>query len=174
MSLFRRCTARELPGNLIERIADEWMLVAAGSPEQGTAAMTVNWGAMGYLWHKDFVMVVIRKSRNTLAYMQRSGGFSLNLFGPQYREELTFCGRNSGRDVDKIAHCGFTTEYENGTPFFTQADTVLLCKTMYECGIDEANFLDREVFHRWYEEGVHLGDMHQMFLASIDAVLRKN
>ena len=130
MSSFRTCSPRELSGNLIQRIAEEWMLVTAGSPEDGVATMTVNWGSMGYLWHKDMAMVVIRHSRNTLPYMERSGCFSLSLFSPEYREQLTFCGRNSGRDVDKIAHCGFTTAYEDGIPYFTQADTVLLCLSL--------------------------------------------
>lgn len=173
MSSFCTCSPRELPGNLIRRIAEEWMLVTAGSPADGVATMTVNWGAMGYLWHRDMAMVVIRHSRNTLPYMERSGGFSLSLFSPKYREQLTFCGQNSGRDVDKIAHCGFTTAYEDGIPYFTQADTVLLCRTMYTCEIEPGRFLDRELFRRWYEEGVHKGDMHRMFLAHIQAVLQK-
>lgn len=173
MDSYRRCSPRELSGNLIERIAGEWMLVAAGSPEEGTAAMTVNWGAMGYLWHKDFVMVVLRKSRNTLPYVERNGCFSLGLFTPEFREQLTYCGRVSGRDEDKIAHCGFTTAYEEGVPYFTEADTVLICRTMYTCDIEEAKFLNRDIYERWYNEGVHTGDMHRMFLASIETVLRK-
>lgn len=173
MDSFQTCGLRQLPGNLVERIAEEWMLVAAGSPEQGVAAMTINWGAMGYLWHKDFVMVVIRQTRNTLPYMERSGGFSLAFFPPEYRDKLTYCGRVSGRDEDKIAHCGFTTAYKDGIPYFTQADTVLLCKTMYECDIEKAKFLQPELFQAWYSKGEHKDNMHRMFLASVETVLKK-
>lgn len=173
MESYRKCSPRELPGNLIERIAEEWMLVTAGSPEEGAATMTVSWGSMGYIWNNNFVMVVLRHSRNTLPYVERNGAFSLSLFTPEYRDKLTYCGRVSGRDADKIAHCGFTTAYEDGVPYFTEADTVLICRTMYQCDIEADKFLLPELYEQWYNTGVHKGDMHRMFLASIETVLRK-
>jgi len=173
MELFRPCSPRELSDGLIGRIADDWMLVTAGSPELGVATMTVNWGAMGYLWHRDLAMVTIRRSRHTLPYMEKTGGFSLSLMGPEHREAMTYCGRTSGWQEDKVAHCGFTTAYENGIPYFTQAHTVLICRTMYEGDILPENFKDEALFRRWYTEGAHKGDMHKLFLAGIETVLRK-
>lgn len=173
MEVFQSRSPRELSNDLIGRIADGWMLVAAGSPQKGVATMTVNWGAMGYLWHKELAMVTIRKSRHTLPYMEECGGFSLNLLGPEYREEMTYCGRTSGWKEDKVAHCGFTTAYEKGIPYFTQAHTALICRTMYEGDILRENFKDETLFRRWYTEGPHKDDMHKLFLAAIETVLEK-
>lgn len=171
MEVFRPADFRAFSGNTASRISEEWMLLTAGSPEGGVATMTVNWGAMGYLWHNDFVMIAVRRSRNTLAYLEREGAFSLAFFPEDMHAELRYCGQVSGRSEDKVAHCGFTTAYERGIPYFRQAHTVLLCRTMYRGDIAPDGFADREVYRRWYEEGVHKGDMHRFFLAKVENML---
>lgn len=171
MEQFQTRGLRDFGGSAPARIAEEWMLLTAGSPAGGVATMTVNWGGMGYLWHKDLVLVAVRQSRNTLPYLEREGAFSLGFFPEEYREKLTYCGRVSGRDEDKIAHCGFTTAFEKGIPFFREAHTVLLCRTMYCGDILPEGFVDRAVYQRWYQEGVHKDDMHRFFLASAEEML---
>lgn len=165
---------REIMGNSTKHLDKEWMLLTAGDPSVGVATMTINWGLFGFIWNKDAVFVSIRKSRHTLPFIERNGQFSLGIFSEAYRDKLVFCGRNSGRDVDKIAHCGFSTRFYNTIPFFAEADVVLLCKVMYSGDITENGFIDKDVYTDWYTHGAHTGDMHTFFIASVTGALKKS
>lgn len=123
--------------------------------------------SIGYLWHKDFCFIAVRKSRYTLPFIQRAKSFSLNFFAPQYRDAMQYCGTVSGRDEDKIAHCGFTVNYQSDIPYLEQASLVLQCRTMYSDDIEPRHFVNPEIFQRWYKGGKHEGDMHVFFLGEI-------
>ena len=47
--MFKEINAREIDGNLIKMIADEWMLIAAGDSEAHNM-MTASWGFAGEMW----------------------------------------------------------------------------------------------------------------------------
>lgn len=164
---------REVFASSSQHLDKEWCLLTAGSADKGVGTMTINWGLFGYIWHRDTVCVVVRKSRHTLPFIESSRAFSLGIFGEDYREKLTFCGRNSGRDVDKVARCGFTTRFGGGIPFFEEAHTVLFCDVVYSGDITEQGFLDKSVYEAWYTHAPHTGDMHTFFLASVRGAMRK-
>lgn len=171
---FAECSPKTVTADCTRRLEKEWMLLTAGTAAQGVGTMTVNWGAFGYLWHRDLAMVVVRKSRNTLPLIESTGAFSLALFDESHREQLSYCGKISGKHEDKIARCQFTTLFSDGVPYFAEAHTVLICRVMYAGELDKAGFIERNILEEWYAKGVHNGDMHRMFLASIEKVLRKN
>lgn len=155
------------------KINTEWMLVTAGTAGSPAAAMTVSWGTFGFIWGRHVANVVIRKSRNTLGPMLENGVFALSLFDRSYHDKLMWCGRNSGRDYDKAAHCGFTTLYREGVPYFAEADTVLFCRTLYTAELTEPNFTDRGVYEAWYS-GAEQGNTHIGFYAQIEAALARS
>ena len=164
---------RDVLGNSATHLDKEWMLLTAGDPSAGVATMTINWGMFGFIWNKDAVFVSVRKSRHTLPFIERIARFSLGVFSESYREKLLFCGRNSGRDVDKIGHCGFSTLFYDDIPFFAEADTVLLCRDLYSGDITEDRFLDKSDYADWYTHGAQTGDMHTYFIASVSGALKK-
>lgn len=163
----KEVSVRTLEKNLVTLIAEDGALLTAGSPEDGVNTMMINWGSIGYLWHKDFCFIAVRKSRYTLPFIQRAKSFSLNFFAPQYRDAMQYCGTVSGRDEDKIAHCGFTVNYQSDIPYLEQASLVLQCRTMYSDDIEPRHFVNPEIFQRWYKGGKHEGDMHVFFLGEI-------
>ena len=68
---FQKISAKEIKGNLIKMIADEWMLVTAGD-SSGFNTMTASWGMMGEMWASDVAVTVIRPQRYTcLLYTSR-------------------------------------------------------------------------------------------------------
>ena len=140
LSGWSEISPREILGNSAVHLDKEWMLLTAGDSSAGVAAMTINWGMFGFLWNKDAVFVSVRKSRHTLPFIERNGCFSLGIFPESCREKLLFCGRNSGRDVDKIGHCGFSTLFYDNIPFFAEADAVLFCRVMYSGDITEDRY----------------------------------
>lgn len=170
--MFREIEVAACVPDAAAKINTEWMLVTAGAPGLATAAMTVSWGAFGFIWGKHVANVVIRKSRNTLGAMRENGAFALSLFDRSYRDKLTWCGRNSGRDYDKAAQCGFTVQYREGVPYFAEADTVLFCRTIYSGELAEGGFADRGVYDAWYSNA-DLGNTHIGFYAEIAAAVTR-
>lgn len=158
-------------------LTNRWMLVTAGKPgDLGT--MTISWGGSGFIWNKDVVFLVIRNSRNTLTYLKQHPTFSLTLFDESYHDQLYFCGRNSGRDVDKVSHCHFTPQFdgEEETPYFEEAQTVMICRQLFRTTIEQTDFLDSvpsQLWETWYNTGVHKGDQHQLIIASIEKIMVK-
>ncbi len=166
--------AADYVGSCAARINPDWMLITGGSIEKGAATMTISWGAFGFLWGRHLALAAVRRSRHTLPFILENRTFSLSFFDQSFREKLYWCGRNSGHSgVDKIAHCGFTTVYDNDVPFFDEAQSVVICRLMYTDDISPAGFSDKALFDEWYGHGVHKDDMHTMLYASIERVLVK-
>lgn len=163
----KEISVREIEKNLISLIAEDGALLTAGSEEGGVNTMMVNWGGMGYLWHKNFCFIVVRKSRYTLPFIQKNGSFSLNFFGPAYGSQMKYCGTVSGRDEDKFVHCGFCAKYEDQIPYIDKASLVIECRTMYTDDIEQCHFVNQEIYERWYKGGKHEGDMHEFFIGEI-------
>lgn len=163
----KKISVREIEKNLISLIAEDGALLTAGNEQDGANTMMVNWGGMGYLWHKNFCFIAVRKSRYTLPFIQKNGSFSLNFFTNEYRDRMTYCGTVSGRDADKFSHCGFEVKYEGNIPYIDKALLVITCKTMYTDDIEPCHFENREIYERWYKGGKHEGDMHEFFIGEV-------
>lgn len=164
-----------LPEHFNENLVKNWLLVTAGSPES-LGTMTVNWGGSGFIWKQHVVFLVIRESRNTLRFLKEHSDFSLTMFDSSYQEKLTFCGRNSGRDVDKVSACGFTPCFygDAQVPLFEEAHTAVICRQIYRGLMEESDFIggtNTPLWQTWYNTGAHTGDRHHLIIASVEKVL---
>jgi len=130
--------------------------------------MTASWGGIGELWAKDVVFVFIRPQRYTLEFIEKNDVFSLSFFGGDYKKELTFCGRNSGRDVDKMKETNFTPVFSDGTTYFEEAETVLICKKLAVTEITPDSFIDKDIDKNYANK-----DYHKVFIAEIVKTLKK-
>lgn len=168
----------ELPLDFNKKLINDWMLLTAGSSD-GLGTMTINWGGNGFIWRKNVVFMVIRESRNTLAFLKKNPDFSLSFFDESYRDKLTFCGRNSGHKVDKISSCGFSPRFEGDTqtPYFNEADTVFICHQIYRGLMNDKDFIEgpgSPLWESFYNTGVHTGDYHNLIIASVEKILTKS
>lgn len=161
--MFKEISPKEINGNLIKMIADEWMLVSAGNEEKYNM-MTASWGFAGEMWGADSVMTVIRPQRYTLEFINSSDYFTLSFYGGN-KEIHKVCGSRSGRDTDKTALTGLTPVFAENTVYFNEARLVLVCKKQYVQQMDENCFTDKEPL-RWYN-----GDLHYMVIGKIEKVL---
>ena len=117
--------------NAMKMIGKDFMLITAEDREKNkTNAMTASWGCMGVLWNKNICVCFIRPQRYTYLLAEREDRFALCFFGNElkYRSALGFCGRESGRDRDKLAECGLTTEKLDGVSVISEAETVIICR----------------------------------------------
>lgn len=164
---FRTIAPKDLEKNVFDLIGKDWMLITAQKADGSANTMTASWGGLGVNWGMPVVTVYIRHSRYTLPFVEEAGGFSLCFFDEAYRSQLAYCGKVSGRDEDKIAHCGFTVAHEEGIPYFAEASLVLICRKLYAQDMPADCFTDRAILDKWYGDGDH----HRMFLGEITKVL---
>lgn len=163
--MFKEISAREIDGNLIKAISEEYMLISAGD-NSGYNMMTASWGFAGEMWGNDCVIAAVRPQRYTMEFIDKSDYFTLSFYGDN-KEVHKICGSKSGRDVDKTALTGLTPVFENNTVFFDEARLVLVCKKQYVGKLQKENFVDQEPL-KWYTD-----DFHYMIFGKIEKVLIK-
>lgn len=164
---FKEIPATDIKDNLIDMIANEWMLVSAGGKDSYNM-MTASWGFAGEMWGRHCAAAVIRPQRYTYEFMEKEGYYALSFYGDD-KSVHKICGSRSGRDTDKTKETGLTPVFSDDTVYFEQARLVLICKKLYSQDIKEDNFTDKTLTDRWYPEK----DFHRMYIGEIVKVLVK-
>ena len=168
--MFTKIDPRDIDGNVIRRIGDQWLLITAGD-KTACNTMTASWGSLGVLWGEPVATAYVRPQRYTKKFMDENKYFSLSFYGEEYRKALAFCGSKSGRDVDKVKECGFTVEYGPGdTPYFAQAELVLICEKQYVGTLRRSEFIDKETAEKHYPQQ----DWHAVYIGKIVEVLKRS
>ena len=157
---FKEVNIRDIDKSAVKMISDEWALVTA-SADGATNSMTVSWGGIGEIWGKDVAYIFIRPQRYTYELLEKTDVFSMSFFGGEYKKELTYFGRNSGRDVNKYEATGFTTVKFDSVECVEQAKVNLVCKKLAFQDIDPKGFLDESI------ENNYNGDYHRVYIGEI-------
>ncbi len=145
-----------------QAIGQQWLPITAGTKEDCNT-MTASWGGLGVLWGKPVATAYIRPQRHTWKYVDREEYFTLSFLPESQRANLAYCGSVSGRDEDKIAHCGFTVETAVcGAPYFAEAELVLVCRKLYCQRLTPDSFLDGAI-----EQHYPAHDYHDMYIGEI-------
>lgn len=155
--------------NPFDMIGNQWMLITAQKPDGSINTMTASWGGMGVMWGKNVVFVVIRPQRYTKEFIDTSGAFTLTFFKEEYKKELAYLGKVSGRTQNKIQQSGLTLEMLDQMPVFQQASLSIRCKSLYAQQLSPDHFLQKEVEQRWYPEK----DYHVLYVAEIEKIYEK-
>ena len=155
--------------NPFTKIGKEWALISAGDKNKCNT-MTVSWGGVGVLWGKNVVYIFIRDSRYTKEFIDNGEFSSMSFFDEKYRDALSYCGKESGRNVDdKFKGAGLTPAFRHNIPYPDEANLVLLCRKMAAVPITEDTFVDPQIMPKWYSDN----DMHVMYVGEIiEAVAR--
>jgi len=158
----------ELDKNVFHMIGREWLLVTAEKAGK-VNTMTASWGGLGVMWGKNVAYIVLRPQRYTKEFVDAGETFSLSVLDEEYRKTLSYLGTVSGRDEDKITKAGLTVEHADGTPYFGEANTVLVCRKLYAQNYDPACFIDKSCDEKWYPDK----DYHTMYMGEIVKVLKR-
>lgn len=164
----KKINIRDIKESAVKMISDDWALLSAGN-ENGFNTMTVSWGGIGELWGKDVAFIFVRPQRYTKEFIDREGMMTLSFFGGEYKKEMGFCGKNSGRDFDKMKETGLTPEFAEGTVYIKEAKTVLVLKTLAVTEMTPDSFLDKEIDSSCYPNK----DYHIVYIAEIVKTLEK-
>ncbi|MDR0350011.1 MAG: hypothetical protein LBH64_00480 [Coriobacteriales bacterium] len=177
-----------LDGNFSRRIGQDWMLIAAARPDGTVNAMTAAWGGVGFIWQRPAAFFFIRPQRCTKTFVETASTLSLSfLVGSEYRDALNFMGNTSGYDDPrKVEHSGLSLAYHEGsveqnppladarverTPYFAEAQLVLICERLYQQDMLAECFLDKEPLERFYGKVAGESDLHSFYIASIRHML---
>ena len=165
--MFKEISSCEIKGNLIKKLSKEWMLITAKGEEK-TNTMTASWGGFGELWGKDVSYIVVRPSRYTFNLIEKEDYYSLCFFDEDKKSILSGCGKDSGRDVNKVEKYNLT-EGTDLAPYFEEASLVLICKKLYGSMIEKGGFVSKEFADSIYSDG----DYHKLFVGEIVKVLER-
>lgn len=165
MENYKEIKPEEFNESTFKLIGKDWMLITA-EKDNKVNTMTASWGGFGVLFNKNVVYTVIRPQRYTKEFVDNSDTFSLTFFDESLRKELSYLGRVSGRDEDKISKAGLTVKYENNTPYFEEAKIAIICRKIYaqefkpECFI--ADGIDEKVYPN--------KDYHTLYISEIEKI----
>ena len=151
-------------------IGHDWMLVTAAHNSR-VNTMTASWGGFGVLFNKNVAYIFVRPQRFTKEFVDEATTFTLTFFAEDYKKKaLTYLGKVSGRDEDKIAKAGLTIcKDEEGVPYFAEAESVFFVKKLFVQPMVAESFLDKEIISQWYPEG----DFHHLYIAEVCKVMIK-
>ena len=147
-------------------IGGDWMLLTAGTREQGYNTMTCSWGHFGPIWASDTAVAYVRPQRYTKEFVDKEDLYTLCFFDGR-KKELGYLGSRSGRDEDKVAKVGFTPVFEDGYTYFAEAKLVLVCRKLYQAPLKEEYFLDKETLEKNYPQR----DFHDLYVGRIEKIL---
>ena len=134
--------------------------------------MTIGWGGFGFKWGIPTAEVMVRESRFTKEALDKNLEFTLTFpLDSSMKEALSYCGKNSGRDTDKIADCNLTVidSKELKTPVIACKSIVMECKVLSYMPMFE-NTTNSDILDKWYNSG----DLHTVYLAEVVACYELN
>ncbi len=160
-----------ITANAAKLIGSQWMLITAGKPGscgKDWNTMTASWGGLGYLWNRPVACIFVRPNRHTHGFIEAEQGLTLSFMPETFREKLVYCGRNSGREVDKMAETGMAPlTLESGLVAIEGAELVLECRKLFRTSLQQADFIDwSDVSPRWYNDA---DPLHDMYICEITA-----
>lgn len=114
--------------------------------------MTIGWGTMGIEWGRPIFTAFVRESRYTRELLDQSQEFTISIptsaIDPQV---LVYCGRHSGRDVNKILEQKLTLVEPDvvAAPGIKELPLTIECKVLYR-QLQDLEGVPQEILDRYY------------------------
>jgi len=140
---------------------ESWALVTSGDINNHNS-MTISWGELGTLWHRNVVTIFIKPCRYTFKYLQENEYFVVSFFDERYRSSLGVMGKLSGRNVNKDLEAKLTPKKYKNVTIYQEAKISLICKKIYFNQLD-INNIPQEEIDRYYR----LEEPHYIFIGEI-------
>lgn len=134
---FETIAPSAIPGNIIESLSQDWMLISAGT-ETNFNGMTASWGGLG-VWNRPVAFILVHPKRHTFSFIEREEYFTLSFFDEKYRPALKLFGTKSGRDIDKTKAAGLTAMSVTNSVAYAEANLIILCKKRFSTPTSKDN-----------------------------------
>ncbi len=161
---------KDFDANIFKLFDNSWCLISAYDEEHLPLpynAMTASWGGMGVLWNKNVFFCFIRPQRYTKEFADSSDKIVLSFFDEDKKKALTYCGRNSGRDGDKLHEAGFVPIIsEDGAVTFEGAKFSVIGRKLFAADMKESDFIDKSLVEKNYPNN----DFHTVYVCEIEEI----
>jgi flavin reductase (DIM6/NTAB) family NADH-FMN oxidoreductase RutF len=132
--------------------------------------MTIGWVTIGSVWGRPMCVVLVRYSRYTYEFMEKSESFTVNQLPADLKGAVDLFGTRSGRDMDKFKEARITTApgLEVSSPYIAESDYAIECKTAFKSPMDP------ELISADFVKGCYpTGDYHMVYYGEIVAIHEK-
>lgn len=146
----KKINAFEQGEAILKTLSKGAFLNTAAEGKQNT--MTIGWGSLGFKWGQPTFTVMVRQSRYTKELIDANPEFTVSFPVKEgFAPALGLCGSKSGRDLDKFAAAGLTTEAGEtvSVPVIKGCGLHLECKIVEHYTMAEDKF-DKELGEKWY------------------------
>lgn len=168
MSQFLEIQPEALEKSPFQMIGKDWMLITAQNNNK-VNTMTASWGGLGVMWNKNVAYIVVRPQRYTKEFLDSSPTFSLTFFDSSFKKQLSYLGKVSGKNEDKIKNAGLTITQSDEVPYFEEANLAIICKKLYAQEFKPECFIAEELPGQIYPQN----DYHTLYIAEIEKILIK-
>ena len=168
----KKLDIKDLQLNPFTMFAEDWGLLTAGNQAVGYNTMTISWGHIGSIWNglgTPTIITYVRPQRYTKQFMDANDKFTVSIIGQEHKQDLTYLGKTSGADVDKVANTSLTPVFDEEVTYFKEAKYVFVCRKLYVDELKENGFLDKGIVESAYP----LKDFHHMYVGEIVEVFGK-
>ncbi len=126
----KRLNYEEAMALTAQRMVNGGVFLNVGGEKPNT--MTIGWAAMGCVWSRPVLTVLVRPQRHTYELLKGTNEFTVSVPTTRdIKEQLSFAGTHSGRDVDKFNGHGITAAPAQAV----NAPIVRECGLHFECRI---------------------------------------
>ncbi len=165
--MFREIGCGDTQFNVFTTVREDWLILTAGNDETGYNAMTCSWGHFGHIWGKYSAWIYVRPDRYTRQFIDENEFYTICVFSEKHRDALQYVGTASGRDEDKIGKAGWTPVVHDGIQYYEEADTVFVCRKIYQTDFTQEGFTDKELGEKIYGKA----PFHRAYIGAIEKVL---
>jgi len=127
--LFKQISTKELCDNfnVFTLVGEDFYAITAGK-KNNCNSMIGSGGGLGLLFKKPTTWCLIRQDRYTLEMIQKEQTYTLSYFPNEYKEQMLFLGRKSGRDCEKMKEVELTSvQTPSGDMSFKEARLIIEC-----------------------------------------------
>jgi len=127
--LFKQISPKEICDNfnLFDLVGKDFYAVTAGKKEHYNS-MIGSGGGFGFFFKKPTSWCLFRKDRYTLEIIQKEQTYTLSVFPNEYKEQMLFLGRKSGRDSQKMKEVELSCiQTPSGNMSFKESKLIIEC-----------------------------------------------
>lgn len=126
--LFKEISPEEVCDNVFTLVGKDFFVVTAGKKDNYNS-MVGSGGGWGMLFLKPTTWCIFPGNRYTLEIMQKEQTYTISYFPNEYREQMLFLGKKSGRDSEKMKEVELTSiQTPSGDMSFEEARLIFECK----------------------------------------------
>jgi flavin reductase (DIM6/NTAB) family NADH-FMN oxidoreductase RutF len=126
--LFKQISPEEINDNVFQLTGKDFYLITAGKKEHYNS-MVGSGGGFGLLFRKPATWCFLRADRYTLELIEKEQTYTLSYFPNEYKEQMLFLGKKSGRDSEKMKETELSSvQTPSGDIAFKEAKLIIECK----------------------------------------------